>query len=94
MQTGDWLVSKDPRMKPKLAALQAMFPHITMTVLQERLAAAEGHLPNAVKVTCLPLGKHPAHRARLHPCANMYAVRLVNVVQVCQTDNGKGFGCT
>lgn len=56
MQTGDWLVSKDPRMKPKLAALQAMFPQITMTVLQERLAAAEGHLPNAVKVTFLPTG--------------------------------------
>lgn len=42
-------------MKPKLAALQAMFPHITMTVLQERLAAAEGHLPNAVKVTLFPM---------------------------------------
>ena len=50
IQAGDWLVSKDPRMKPKLAALQAMFPLISMTVLQERLAAAEGHLPNAVKV--------------------------------------------
>ena len=50
IQTGDWLVSKDPRMKPKLAALQAMFPPISMTVLQERLAAAEGHLPNAVQV--------------------------------------------
>lgn len=40
-------------MKPKLAALQAMFPHISMSVLQERLAAAQGHLPNAVKVVCL-----------------------------------------
>lgn len=46
----DWLVSRDPKMKPKLGALQAMFPDISMSVLQERLAAAEGHLPNAVKV--------------------------------------------
>ena len=42
-------------MKPKLAALQAMFPHISMSVLQERLAAAQGHLPNAVKVVCLTM---------------------------------------
>lgn len=37
-------------MKPKLGALQAMFPDISMPVLQEQLAAADGHLPDAVKV--------------------------------------------
>ena len=47
-------------MKPKLGALQAMFPDISMTVLQERLAAAEGHLPNAVKV--MPSCKASLHR--------------------------------
>lgn len=56
-------------MKPKLAALQAMFPHITMTVLQERLAAAEGHLPNAVKVTFLPPWKGTLHTC--HACNNL-----------------------
>ena len=50
IKVGDWLVSKDLKMKPKLGALQAMFPDISMPVLQEQLAAAEGHLPNAVKV--------------------------------------------
>lgn len=52
LQADDWLVSKDPKMKPKLEALQTMFPQISRNVLQERLAAAEGHLPLAVQV-CL-----------------------------------------
>ena len=49
-QADNWLVSKDPKMKPKLEALQTMFPNISLAVLQERLAAAEGYLPLAVKV--------------------------------------------
>lgn len=48
-QVDDWLVSRDLKMKPKLGALQAMFPDISMPVLQEQLAAADGHLPDAVK---------------------------------------------
>lgn len=50
IKVDDWLVSRDLKMKPKLGALQAMFPDISMPVLQEQLAAADGHLPNAVKV--------------------------------------------
>ena len=45
-------------MKPKLDALQTVFPDIDRTVLQDRLAAAEGYLTRAVQVSFLPLFVH------------------------------------
>ncbi len=52
LQAGEveWLVAKDPSMKPKLDQLKSDYPQVSHEAMQDLLAANEGDLMQTVKV--------------------------------------------